>query len=265
MVSRRDFLKMAGAAASLAVFGATNAGTLFESINEKGEIVSPDSLETLPNVDNKYSVCLQCHSGCGIRCKIQDGQVIKIDGNPYHPNTLEPHLPFNTDPLTALNFAGRICAKGLAGYQALYDPYRLKQPLKRSGPRGSGQWTAIPWEQAVDEIVNGGTLPGAKPGEPSYTFEGLSSIRKFIASTGELSPGGKTVTEAISIRSSTPVDSAYRSQFTTGEWTKMLEFLIDPYAPELGPKSNQLVHMVGRAEHGIIPIFANYLIMWVLN
>jgi anaerobic selenocysteine-containing dehydrogenase len=250
VTSRRDFLKTAGAAASLAVFGATNTGLLFESLTEMGEIVPPDKPETESDVEIKYSVCLQCHSGCGIRCKIQNGTIIKIDGNPYHPNTLEPHIPYDTGSQVALNYAGRICAKGLAGFQTLYDPYRVKQPLKRSGPRGSGQWTAITWKQAVQEIANGGTMPGAKTGEPQYTFEGVSSIRKFIARNDELAPSGKNVAEAISIRSSTPDDNVYRSKFTSAEWAKMGEFLIDPYAPELGPKSNQLVHMVGRAEHG---------------
>src|SRR5687768_14020834 len=32
-----------------------------------------------------YSACLQCNTGCGIKCKLQDGVVTKIDGNPYSP------------------------------------------------------------------------------------------------------------------------------------------------------------------------------------
>lgn len=250
MVSRRDFLKLSGAAASLAVFAATNAESIFNHFSDPGEVINPDKVEIGTDVDVKYSVCLQCHSGCGIRCKIQDDRLIKIDGNPYHPNTLEPHLPYSTDPQEALNYAGRICAKGLAGMQTLYDPYRVKQPLKRSGPRGSGQWTAITWQQALNEIVNGGTLSGAKEGEADYTFAGLSEIRKFISTAEELMPGGKTMEEIISLRLSTEDNSAYRSQITEAEWAAMENYLIDPYAPELGSKSNQLVHMLGRGEHG---------------
>ncbi|MFQ6077109.1 MAG: twin-arginine translocation signal domain-containing protein, partial [Candidatus Bathyarchaeia archaeon] len=173
MVTRRDFLKMAGAAASLAVFGYTNIDLLPDLFRTRGEVVPPDALET--EVETKYTVCLQCHGGCGIRCKIKDGRLIKIDGNPYHPNTLEPHIPYATDPVDALSYVGRTCAKGQEGITTLYNPYRVKQPLKRSGPRGSGQWETINWQQAVDEIVNGGTLPGAKAGEDSYQFEGLSA------------------------------------------------------------------------------------------
>jgi anaerobic selenocysteine-containing dehydrogenase len=48
---------------------------------------------------------------------------------------------------------GRLCAKGQSGVQVVYDPYRIKQPLKHVGPRGSGQWRAISWEQAFQEIA----------------------------------------------------------------------------------------------------------------
>jgi anaerobic selenocysteine-containing dehydrogenase len=46
-----------------------------------------------------------------------------------------------------------MCAKGLGGIQSVYDPHRLKQPLKRVGERGAGQWEAISWEQAFSEIA----------------------------------------------------------------------------------------------------------------
>jgi len=53
-----------------------------------------------------------------------------------------------------------VCAIGGSGVQSLYDPFRVAKPLKRVGPRGSGKWKAIPWEQAVAEIVGGGNLFG---------------------------------------------------------------------------------------------------------
>ncbi|RLC31099.1 MAG: hypothetical protein DRH37_03800, partial [Deltaproteobacteria bacterium] len=45
-----------------------------------------------------YSVCLQCHTACPLKCKIQDGLLAKIDGNPYTPQNLLPHLPHKTSP-----------------------------------------------------------------------------------------------------------------------------------------------------------------------
>ena len=55
---------------------------------------------------------------------------------------------------------GSLCPKGQAGIQALYDPYRIVKVLKRAGKRGENKWKSVPFEQAVDEIVNGGNLFG---------------------------------------------------------------------------------------------------------
>jgi anaerobic selenocysteine-containing dehydrogenase len=51
-----------------------------------------------PKVKFVRTICLGCHSACGLQCKVVDGVLVKIDGNPYHPNNREPHLPFKTAP-----------------------------------------------------------------------------------------------------------------------------------------------------------------------
>lgn len=148
-VTRRSFLRSTGALAAAAYFG----GSFFvENEALAANFGNPVLIETDPRVEIKYSVCQGCHGGCGIRCKIVEGVLVKIDGNPYHPNNLEQHLPYATEPQAARLTPARICAKGAAGMQTLYDPYRLKDPLKRVGPRGSGQWQTITWEQAFAEI-----------------------------------------------------------------------------------------------------------------
>jgi anaerobic selenocysteine-containing dehydrogenase len=102
-----------------------------------------------------------CHSRCGIRAKVKEGILVKLDGNPYHPNNRDvdesnapDRLPYNTSPQDALNHLGRLCLKGQSGIQTVYDPYRIQKPLKRVGPRNSGQWKTISWEQAFSEIAN---------------------------------------------------------------------------------------------------------------
>ena len=45
------------------------------------------------------------------------------------------------------------CEKGLAAYQLVYHPDRLRYPLKRTGERGGGKWQRISWEEALDSIV----------------------------------------------------------------------------------------------------------------
>lgn len=82
------------------------------------------------------STCGQCPAGCGIRVRLLEGRAIGIDGSPEHP----------------INRGG-LGPKGLSGLQLLYHPDRIRGPLKREGPRGSGRWRAISWDAAIAEIA----------------------------------------------------------------------------------------------------------------
>ena len=117
-----------------------------------------------------YSACQQCNTQCGIKVKIVDGLVAKIDGNPYSPWTMTPQIAYKTPITEAAIIEGALCPKGQAGIQALYDPYRIVKVLKRAGKRGENKWQTIPFEQAVTEIVNGGNLFG------EGNVEGLKDI-----------------------------------------------------------------------------------------
>ena len=69
-----------------------------------------------------------------------------------------------------------ICPKGQAGIQTAYDPYRITKVLKRAGKRGENKWMTIPFDQAIDEIVNGGKLFSHVPGEENRMVTGLKDI-----------------------------------------------------------------------------------------
>ncbi|MBW2038939.1 MAG: molybdopterin-dependent oxidoreductase [Deltaproteobacteria bacterium] len=171
-ITRREFIKTVSLLGGAVIIGGCE---LFSPREEIPPYIYgggfADPIETVTGIDTIYSVCAMCEGNCGIRARIKDGWLVKIDGNPYHPNSREPHLPFQTDSKEAIKVAGSTCVKGQSGIQTLYNPYRVKEPLKRVGPRGSGIWKAISWEQAVGEIVNGGDLFG------EGTFEGLRQIR----------------------------------------------------------------------------------------
>ena len=148
-LDRRSFLKLGSALAVGAAFG----GFFFREHQAlAARFGDPVLIETDARVQIKYSTCQGCHGRCGIRCKVVDGVLVKIDGNPFNPCNSDTHLPFETDADAARLLPATLCAKGLAGMQSLYDPFRLKEPLKRVGPRGSGQWQTISWEQAFSEI-----------------------------------------------------------------------------------------------------------------
>ena len=163
-INRRTFLKVSGTLASAAMISpvfmksktATAAPPNAQAVMT-GE-TQPDAIETANDI--MYSVCQMCHSRCGIRAKVKEGILIKIDGNPYHPNNRDvdenfeaDRLPYDTLPGDAFRELGRMCLKGQAGIQTVYDPLRIQHPLKRVGPRNSGQWQTISWDQAFAEIA----------------------------------------------------------------------------------------------------------------
>ncbi len=155
-ITRRAFMRTTGALAAGAAFG---CAFFRENPARAVNFGNPVLVDTDQNVEVKYSLCGGCEASCGMRCKIVDGILVKIDGNPYHPSGMmnddgtEGHLPYDTPIEEALAHTGALCAKGQAGIATLYSPTRIKAPLKRVGPRGSGQWETISWEQAFPEIA----------------------------------------------------------------------------------------------------------------
>src|SRR6266568_3726889 len=115
----------------------TAAGAVLEGCRPANEklipyLIPPDEGVT-PGIANYYaSSCRFCPAGCGILVRVSEGRAKKIEGNPLHPVN-----------------RGKLCARGQAILQELYHPDRLPQPLKCSGPRGSGSFTQISWEEGL--------------------------------------------------------------------------------------------------------------------
>lgn len=113
-----------------------------------------------PDYVIKHSVCVQCHGECGLRATVhkESGKLCRLTGNPYHPNTridfIDSKVPISETATTT----GTLCARGTAGMQTAYDPYRITMPLKRAGARGDNKWVPIEWEDFIKEVVEGGQL-----------------------------------------------------------------------------------------------------------
>ncbi len=115
--------------------------------------------------------CLGCWTQCGIRVRVdtESNTILRIAGNPYSPLSHE-HPEAYTTPVrdayarlggdSGLEGRATACARGSAMLETLTSPQRVTQPLKRVGPRGSGQWQTISFTQLVEEIVEGGDLFG---------------------------------------------------------------------------------------------------------
>ncbi|MHA2099009.1 MAG: molybdopterin-dependent oxidoreductase [Candidatus Kariarchaeaceae archaeon] len=83
------------------------------------------------------TTCFNCEAACGLVAYVdkETNEIEKFQGNPYHPAS-----------------RGRNCAKGPATINQIKDPERILYPLKRDGPRGSGKWKRVTWNEVVAEI-----------------------------------------------------------------------------------------------------------------
>ena len=191
-----------------------------------------------------FSVCQQCNTQCGIKAKLVDGVLVKIDGNPYSPWTMKPPLPFDTPVAQAAAVDGWICPKGQAGIMAAYDPYRIRKVLKRDGPRGSGRWKTIEFDQAVAEIVEGGDHfgEGRVPGLAElWALRDPDLAKEMGADVKAIWDGKLTV-----------------AGFKT-KHRPHLDVLIDPDHPDLGPKNNQVVFAWGRLKSGRAELLRRFI------
>ncbi len=88
-------------------------------------------------IEIKRSVCpLDCPDTCSILVTVEDGKLVKLQGDPDHPFT-----------------RGYLCGKVSRYDERVYSPERLLHPMKRTGPKGTQQFRRITWDEALDTIA----------------------------------------------------------------------------------------------------------------
>ncbi len=128
-LSRRELLQ------AMAVSGAAAAAAC-------GKYPGPEPVSAVPEgwyrgeERHVATTCGQCPAGCGITVRVHEGRAVKIEGTRGHP----------------IN-GGTLGPKGQSGLQLLYHPDRIRGPLRRDGPRGSGRWIQITWDEAIDQLA----------------------------------------------------------------------------------------------------------------
>ncbi|MHB8842590.1 MAG: molybdopterin-dependent oxidoreductase [Candidatus Aquicultor sp.] len=83
-----------------------------------------------------YSLCFMCSVRCPIQVTVENGKIVWLQGNPHVPG-----------------IDGAMCAKGSAGPALQNDTERPQYPMIRTGPRGSGQWKQVTWQEALNFIT----------------------------------------------------------------------------------------------------------------
>ncbi len=125
-IKRRSFIKMTG----MATAGAGVASTLGGSIIEAAVRDSVGS----GKVTEVNTFCELCFWKCGMVAKVQNGRIIKLEGQKDHPLS-----------------NGMLCPRGNGAMGLTYDPDRIKTPLIRvSNKRGQDEFREASWEEALD-------------------------------------------------------------------------------------------------------------------
>jgi thiosulfate reductase/polysulfide reductase chain A len=150
-LSRREFLKLGGLS-----MGAVGASQFIPP-----RVARAGLGDTTPITEDGYiyTMCEMCVWRCGVRAKIEDDRVVKLEGNPDHPHS-----------------RGKLCARGQSGLMNTYDPDRVLTPLIRVGKRGEGLFRKASWEEALDITAKGMLTIKAKYGPEAMVFSSTHNL-----------------------------------------------------------------------------------------
>jgi anaerobic selenocysteine-containing dehydrogenase len=86
----------------------------------------------------RRSVCpYDCPDSCGLLVEVAEGKAVRVSGDPEHPFT-----------------RGTLCPKMNHYERTVHSPLRLTTPLRRTGPKGGGQFEPLSWEEAIQRIAD---------------------------------------------------------------------------------------------------------------
>lgn len=159
-VSRRDFVKVTST-----VLGATALASAAQPVMKTlAADFSAGQVEA--QGEEIFSVVCRpnCFGACHINAHVRDGKLVKTSMAPF------ANAEYN-----------RICLRGLSHVQRMYDPDRIKYPMKRAGERGSGQWERISWDEAVDLIAEKFTAIQGEYGKQAVSFWACSGNMSVLS------------------------------------------------------------------------------------
>lgn len=171
-LTRRQFLTLVGgSAAGSVVFQA--CGVPPDALVIESPIEMPEDMVT--GLENWYAtVCRQCPTSEGIVVRIIEGRAKKVEGNVDYPVNMGKHS-----------------ARCEAGLQELYHPDRIVRPLLRVGPRGSGQFQGISWDDAIGRLTfqlqnlqNAGGQAGMVLATNAIGSHQALAVQSFVSSYG---------------------------------------------------------------------------------
>ncbi len=132
-LTRRNFLKVSAAGTATAILAGCDTDEHYVELEPY--VNAPE--EQITGVATWYaSTCRMCPAGCGVVARVMSGRAVKLEGNPEHPVN-----------------RGKLCARGQAGLQVLYNPDRL-QTAAQQEKRGDRKFKAVAWNEAINTLFD---------------------------------------------------------------------------------------------------------------
>lgn len=149
-------------------------------------LLVPDH-EIVPGEEQWHpSICTGCEAGCATIVRVMRAErIIERNGQKFR-EPIAAIKKIEGNPVDSVT-GGRLCARGHAQLQSLYNPDRLREPMRRSGPRGQAEFTPISWDEAINTVAEKlskvqpariSFLTSAQPGTRSLT------IKRFLETLG---------------------------------------------------------------------------------
>lgn len=177
-LTRREFFKKAGILSTALALSGCGGNRAEQRLVP---FLRPPEEEVAGVFTSYASLCRMCPAGCGILVKTMGGRAHKLEGNPRHP----------------LN-QGRLCARGQAGLQLLYNPDRLTGPQVRAAGRGSA-FQSTTWDDGVARLSEALKTASGAGKDRVAVYAGQLSDNQYLAAyvvlaglNGRLGPTGDT-------------------------------------------------------------------------
>ncbi len=187
-LTRRQFLQVSAATTGAAAMASKEASA-HETVQRRKGLHGEEEAQLIP------SICEMCFWKCGIRGKVVDGKLVRIEGNPEHPLS-----------------KGRLCARGNGALGLLNDPDRIKQPMERVGPRGTGRFRPISWAKAFARVGAEFQRILSQHGPDALGFFGHGTSAKYPRSAIE-HLGSHTISSASYFQCRGPREAGYTLTF----------------------------------------------------
>jgi anaerobic selenocysteine-containing dehydrogenase len=135
-ITRRDLFKLTAASAAVLAAGTATASKALAGTVDFAKGGKDFSPETGAERQMIPSACWNCVTRDAMVGYVENDRLVKLEG---HPDSIRGR--------------GKICAKGAAGINQLYDPDRVLYPMRRVGKRGEGKWKRVSWDEALNEVA----------------------------------------------------------------------------------------------------------------